>query len=399
MKRYKKITILALTLCCVLFSSSFLNFGKDSKITLSKTEYENFMHFKELFDIYDVLNNKYYIEPNDKNLVEGAIRGMLSGLEDPYSIYYNSEEFAKYWEEDQGEYAGVGMQISSKVDENICVITRVFEGSPAEEAGIKKGDILLKAGEIDVYPNNLQEAVDFMRGQIGTKVKITMLRGDEEMVFNVERRKVTINHVVSTMLDDNIGLIQLYEFSGESAKEFKKALDKLTKQGAKGIVLDLRDNPGGWVNNAKDIADIFVENDTVCYFQYRDGSKEYIKTGPGKIKLPMSIIINEFSASASELFSGAMQDYGLADIVGNVSFGKGIAQEVQDVGDDGAGFQYTVAQYFTPKGRKVNKEGIKPDYLVEVPYEEYTEYQFASLDDPQLKKAYDLVSEKVKKLK
>lgn len=397
MKRFTRIAIGTLLVLCMFTASSFFDVFKEEQISVSKSEYEAFQNFKEMFDVYKVINERYYIEPENKKLVEGAIRGMLSGLDDPYSIYYNSEEFKDYWEDDSGEYAGVGMQIASKLDENICVITRVFKGSPAEEAGIKKGDIFVQAGDIKVSPKNLQEAVDFIRGEIGTKVKLTMLRGSEEIVLDVERRKVNINRVDYTMLDGNIGLIQLYEFSGESGKEFKNAMGKLLEQGAKGLVIDLRDNPGGWVNNAKEIADLFIENDTLCYFQYRDGSKEYIKTGKGKLHIPMSIVINEFSASASELFSGAMQDYGRADIVGNVSYGKGIAQEIQDVGDEGAGFQYTVAQYFTPKGQKVHKVGIQPDYLIKVPYDEYKEYQFASMDDPQLKKAYELVLNKIKK--
>lgn len=397
MKKFKKLALLSVVLISLIFFSSFMKFLTEEKVTVTKSEYERLQQFKEMFAIYDVLEHRYYIEPEYNKLVEGAIRGMLSGLDDPYSVYYNPEEYATYWEDDSGDYAGVGMQITSKFDENICVITRVFEGSPAEEVGIKKGDVLLRAGEIDVYPNNLNEAVEFIRGEVGTKVKITMLRGEEEMVFDVDRRHVHINQVESKLMDGDVGLIQLFEFSGESGKEFKKAIDKLYADGAKAIIIDLRDNPGGWVNNAKDIADLFIENDTLCYFQYRDGSKEYIKTGPGKKNVPMSIIINENSASASELFTGAMQDYGLADVVGTVSYGKGIAQEVLNVGDDGAGFQFTVAQYFTPKGRQVNKLGVKPDFIVELGEDIYKKYEFGSLEDPQLKKAYDLVINKLKK--
>lgn len=397
MKRFNKMALICMVILCVIFSSSFAKFLGEEKVSIPKSEYEELLKFKEMFNIYEVLDKRYYIEPDEKKLIEGSIRGMMSGLDDPYSVYYTPEEFEKYWEEDSGEYAGVGMQITSKYDENICVISRVFQGSPAEEAGIKKGDILIKAGDIDVYPNNLQEAVDFMRGKKGTKVKITMLRGDEELLFDVERRDVHINQVETKYMDGDIGLIQLYQFSGESGEEFSKALNQLIAKGAKGIIVDLRDNPGGWVNNARDIADLFVENDTLCYFQYRDGTKEYIKTGKGKMSIPMSIIINENSASASELFTGAMQDYGLADVVGTVSYGKGIAQEIMDVGDKGAGFQFTVAQYFTPKGRAVHKKGITPDYIVELGEDINKEFEFGSLEDPQLKKAYDLVIKKVGK--
>ncbi len=400
MNKKSRILLIGLSLFVLLFSSSFLsNFlANKEQVTIDKAEYERLKQFEEMFQIYDIIDKRFYIEPDYNKLKEGAVRGLLSGLDDPYSIYYNPEEFAKYWEDDGGEYAGIGVQIQSRHDENICVITRVFKGSPSEEVGLKKGDILIKAGDIDVNPTTLQEAVDFIRGEIGTKVNITILRGEEEIPFEVERRKIHINLIESTMLENNIGLIQLFEFSGTSGQEFKETYDKLIAEGMKGLIIDLRDNPGGWVNNAQGIADIFIDNDVVCYFEYRDGSREYIRTNPGKTTMPMVLLINGNSASASELLSGAFRDYGLAEIVGTTSFGKGIAQEVVGVGTAGAGFQYTVAQYFTPKGGKVHNAGIEPDYVVELTEEqELINYDLGDMKDPQLAKAVEVMNKKLEK--
>lgn len=414
MKKFSKILLISLCVLVLLLSSSFItSLFSDDKVTLTKEEYARLKEIDtllsnyeipstdklaELFQVYDILKKRYYIEPDYTKVEEGAIRGLLQGLDDPYSVYFNPEEFAKYWEEDQGEYAGIGVQIQSKFEENICRITRVFKGSPAEEVGIKKGDILIKAGEVEVNPTTLQEAVDFIRGEIGTTVDITILRGEEEIPFTVERRKIHINLIESTMLEGNIGLIQLYEFSGTSGDEFKQIYDDLSAQGMKGLIIDLRDNPGGWVNNAQSIADVFIDNDVLCYFEYRDGSREYIRTKPGAKQMPLVVLINENSASASELLSGAFRDYGLAELVGSTTFGKGIAQEVQEIGANGAGLSYTVAQYFTPKGGQVHKEGISPDYEVELTDEEkLIDYDLGDPADKQLSKAIEVMQNKLKK--
>lgn len=395
----QRILIALATLLIILFCSSFFNnfINQTEEVTIDKREYERLKQFEELMSVYKVIDERYYIEPDYAKLKEGAVRGMLNGLDDDYSIYYNPKEFEEYWENDEGQYAGIGVQIQRNFEEKVCRITRVFKNSPAEEMGIKKGDLLIKAGEIEVTPESLDEAVKYIRGEIGTKADIVLLRGEEEIPLAVERRQIQINLIESTMLDNKIGIIQLFEFSGESGKEFAAEYNALKDKGMQGLILDLRDNPGGWVENARGIADLFIENDTLCYFEYRDGSREYIKTGPGKTSIPMVVLINENSASASELLSGCFRDYGLADIVGVTSFGKGIAQEVLPVGDNGAGFQFTVAQYFTPKGVAVHKKGITPDYVVELNEEDKNiDYDLGDLDDKQLAKAYEVIQTKLK---
>ncbi|NMD38199.1 MAG: S41 family peptidase [Christensenellaceae bacterium] len=398
-KNKRIISFIALIVMVFVFSSGFFSsiFNNEEQITISKEQYEELIRFEELNEIYNIIKKNYYIEPDYEKMMHQAAKGLLSGLEDPYSFYYTPEEFEKYWEEDSGEYAGIGIQILGNPDDLTCRITRVFKGSPSEKAGIKKGDLLWKAGDIDVNMHTLNDAVDFIRGEPGTYVDIKIKRNKEIIDLKVMRDNIHINWIENMMLDDKIGLIQLFEFSGESGKEFKKDFDDLKSKGMEGLIIDLRDNPGGWVNNALGIADLFIDNDVLCYFEFRDGSRQYIRTQDGKIDFPIVVLINENSASASELLSGAFQDYGIAKIVGTVSYGKGIAQDVMTVGKDHAGIQYTSAQYFTPKGRQVHKLGITPDIIVEMPEGEVIDYDLGDLNDPQLKEAYNTILGMIKK--
>jgi len=200
------------------------------------------------------------------------------------------------------------------------------------------------------------------------------------------------------MLDNQIGYIMLYEFSGDCAPAFQKQLDQLIDQGAKGLIMDLRDNPGGWVDDAVQLADIFLPESTVAYLEKRDGSREYYTAKAGALDIPLVVLINENSASASEILSGALQDYKKATLVGTKSFGKGVVQYVLPVGTKGAGMQLTIAQYFTPNGNVVHKTGITPDVEVTMPEDASgVTYELGDLRDVQLRKAYEVAQELIKK--
>jgi carboxyl-terminal processing protease len=198
------------------------------------------------------------------------------------------------------------------------------------------------------------------------------------------------------MLTDDIGYIYLYQFAGECAAEFQTAVKQLPDQGAKGLIIDLRDNPGGWVDAAQDIGDIFLDKGTLCYLQYNDGSREYYSTKAGKTDLPLVILMNENSASSSEILAGALKDRADATIVGVQSYGKGIVQTVLEL-DGGAGMQMTIAQYYTPNGNAVHKVGITPDVLIELPEGDIGMYEFGDLSDVQLAKALEIMQQKIAK--
>ena len=371
----------------------------DDTVTISREEYERYHKFEEMFTIFDFANNSFYQETDPDKMIEYATRGLMLGLEDPYSYYYNPKEFAEMWEDDEGNYVGIGVLISSNLETQVCTISRVFKGGPAEEAGVQRGDILYRVGE-DMYvnANNLQEAVDIMRGEPGTDVDVTFLRGEQEITYTITRRQIVVNQVESTMLDSSVGLIALYEFAGQCEKEFENDLNQLLKRGAKGIIIDLRDNPGGWVDQARYIADLFMDEGELCYLKYRDSEvhTDY-PTKDGKTDVQLVILINENSASSSEILTGALRDCAGAIIVGVKSYGKGIIQGVYPIGSDGAGFQMTIAQYYTPKGTAVHKVGITPDYEVPLPEGDNGGYDFADMEhDVQLIKALEVMKEALK---
>ncbi len=360
-------------------------------VTISLEEYEQLLKYAELEEMRQIVNEYYYQEPDEQAMLDGAAMGLLYGLDDPYTFYYDVESFTKMWEEDEGEYAGIGIQIQADYSTGLCTVTRVFLDSPAMEVGIRRGDILTRVDDLDVAAANLQDAVDIMRGEVGKTVNVQMMRGSELIDFVVTRAVVHTNWVNSCMLDEQIGYISLYEFSGDCAPTFSIQMDNLLAQGAKALVIDLRDNPGGWVDDAQKIADFFLPEGTLATLEYRDGTTEYynLTTDGKEVDIPLVALINEFSASASEILSGALQDYDRATIVGVQSYGKGVVQYVLPIGSRGAGMQLTVAQYFTARGNEVHKVGITPDVTAEWPEDDQNMYQLGDLNDAQLKVAYE----------
>ena len=368
-------------------------------VTISKEEYERLEKFSELADLYDAADIYFYWEPDHEKMLEYAAKGLLAGMGDPYTFYYNPEEFAEMWEDDEGNYVGIGVLISGNAETQICTISRVFKGSPAEEAGVQRGDILYRVGE-DLYvtTDNLTEAVKIMRGEPGTTVDVTFLRNDEEITFNILRREINVNQIESTMLDSEVGYIAMYQFAGNAEIEFENAMNDLISKGAKSLIIDLRDNGGGWVDQARVIGDLFMDEGDLCYLVYRDGTEDHIyRTKDGKTEIPLTILVNENTASSSEILTGALRETADATVVGTTTFGKGIVQNVIPVGENGAGFQITVAEYFSPKGNKVHQIGIEPDVVVELPEGDNGSYDFADLEkDVQLKKALEVAREKLK---
>lgn len=385
--------LLLLTGCALLPTTiSDLATGMDDTVTISRAEYERLQRYAELDEIWQIVEQYYYQEPDTQAMLDGAEMGLLYGLGDPYTYYYTPDQYAQLWADDEGEYAGIGIQIMGNYATGLCTISRVFLDSPALDAGLRKGDVLTRVEDIDVVTTTLQDAVNIMRGEPGTPVNVQVQRGDQLLDFVVDRAVVHVNWVNSCMLDGDVGYISLYEFSGDCSPSFAVHLDNLMSQGAKALVIDLRDNPGGWVDDAQKVADMFLEEGNMASLVYRDGTTElYTTTTDGKETLiPLVVLVNEYSASASEILAGALQDRGRATIVGTQTFGKGVVQYVLPVGTRGAGMQLTVAQYYTPNGNEVHKVGITPDIEATLPEGDTTMYDIGDLDDAQLKKAYEV---------
>ena len=402
-KRFKLMCLalmvsLLLTGCALLPTTiSDLVTGADDTVTITRAEYERLQRYAELDEIWQIVEQYYYQEPDTEAMLDGAEMGLLYGLGDPYTYYYTPDQYAQLWADDEGEYAGIGIQIMGDYTTGLCTISRVFLDSPALDAGLRKGDVLTRVEDIDVVTTTLQDAVNIMRGEPGTPVNVQVQRGDQLLDFVVQRAVVHVNWVNSCMLDGDVGYISLYEFSGDCSPSFAVHLDNLMNQGAKALVIDLRDNPGGWVDDAQKVADMFLEEGNVASLVYRDGTTElYTTTTDGKENpIPLVVLVNEYSASASEILAGALQDRDRATIVGTQTFGKGVVQYVLPVGTRGAGMQLTVAQYYTPNGNEVHKVGITPDIEATLPEGDTTMYDIGDLDDAQLKAAYEVALEMI----
>ena len=367
-------------------------------VVMTRQDFEKYRQFEQLVVMQDAVRQIYYGETDDKMMLDGAATGLIAGLGDPYSMYYPGNTYQKMLDADKGEYGGIGTMFSIDLEPFKCEVIRVFKGSPAEQAGIQPGDILVSVnGKRYTTMQELQSMIEELRGEKGTTVTVRLSRGGQEKEYTLARSHIVENRVDSTMLEDGIGYILLYEFAGNCAEEFEKELDGLINSGAKCVIVDLRGNPGGWVEAAVQIGDLFLDEGDLCYVKYKDGAEHHdFKTKDGHRDVSLVVLINEDSASASEILAGALRDRAQTPIVGVRSFGKGIIQAAMPIGNSGAGMQLTVGEYFTPSGYAVNGNGIEPDYKVE--HQKDIVYRFADTEtDPQLKKALEIARNKIAK--
>jgi carboxyl-terminal processing protease len=326
--------------------------------------------YEELKTFSEVLTQvqKHYVDDTKvKDLVQGAIRGMLSTL-DPHSAYMTADMYKEMQVETKGEFGGVGIQIGVK--ENRLAVIAPIEGTPAYRAGIKAGDFITKVNDEPTKDLTLMDAVQKMRGPKGTKVHLTIQRDGttDPMVFSLVRDTIKIESVKSRTIDNTIGYVRLTQFQEATGRDLSRALKQFREQKVQGTVLDLRNNPGGLLTAAVDVSEQFVGNGKlIVYTKGREGKKDewFSKTKESLEDYPMIILVNEGSASASEIVAGALQDWGRAVIVGTTTFGKGSVQTILPLGD-GSGLRLTTAKYYTPKGRSIQSTGITPDIVVKV---------------------------------
>ena len=347
-------------------------------------EYEKYLELKAL------VGEKFIGDIDWKVAEDNAAAGLIAGLGDRWSYYIPASEYASYLEQVENAYVGVGMTIQLTEDGQGFLIIDVTEGGPAEAAGVQVDDILVEIEGNSTVGMDVNQARDYVRGEEGTTVHLTFLRNGAKRELDVERKRIETAVAEWQMLEGDVGYISLYEFSGDCSVAFEQHFNKLMEQGAKALIMDLRDNPGGWVDDAVKVADLFLDKGEVASLRYRDGSEETYTTRDGKVDLPVVLLVNENSASASEILAGCLQDRERATIVGTTTYGKGVVQWVLPIGDRGAGMQLTIAQYFTPNGNEVHKVGITPDVEAIMPEELVSEmYDIGDLNDPQLKVAYD----------
>lgn len=361
--------------CAAVFNGAlgYVKMSKDDYREMSET-YER---YGKLNQLYNAVNSSFYEEVDEAALLEGAYKGLISGLDDPYSSYMTADEYSDWKASATGEYSGVGITFTKDDDGNFVVIS-VEKDSPAQEAGIKAGDIITKVDgkeydDLDIIGNAI-------RGEEGSKVELTYTRDGKEDKATLVREKIVQHSVEHQMLDGEIGYIRISSFIESTAEDFKSALKDIEDKDAKGLVLDLRDNGGGLVDSCVDIADEFLDEGVVVYVEDRNKDRKDYSAEDGKTALKTVVLVNENSASASEILAAALQDNGI-ELVGKTTFGKGVIQSTAEL-EDGSALKLTIMQYFSPKGNAINKKGVEPDYQVE--------NQENSGEDAQLEKALSL---------
>lgn len=325
--------------------------------------------FKKLQKIAKIID-EYSIEDLDVDELETYIyKGLLAGTGDEYSAYYSEEELEEFMEQASGNYSGIGVTMQYDSAVRMAKVVSINEKAPAAEVDIQVGDYIYKVDGEDVTmtTGDLTDVATKVRGEEGTQVKLTLLRGNdnEEIEVEVERRNVEVESVSGQMLEDQIGYIQITEFEGNTAAQFKEVYEGLKAEGAQGLVLDLRANPGGQVDSVVEIAEYFVPEGIITYMEDKNGKRQnFYGSGKNIWNKPLTVLVDGNSASASEILAGAIRDYNMGDLLGTTTFGKGIVQQTVNLGDNTA-MKITFAKYYTPKGENIHKKGIEPDIKVE----------------------------------
>lgn len=394
------LSIIAAVVITAVVSSSLTSFVKDNILIYFPSESDGVEN--KLKAISTILEQEYLYDFNENQLGEQAIKAYVEGLDEPYTHYYTKEEFSSYMQNIQDGYVGIGVVVG--VDENNqIVVIAPSENSPAYNAGIQPGDVITHIDDVKYSGDMINEAVSSIKsGKEGTAVKITVLRNNETIDFEITREDISSESVKGEMIDNEIGYLRITDFNMESSNgqhstssEFLDEFTALQNNGMKKLIIDLRDNPGGILDEACNIADMFIPEGTITYTETKDGERNYIYSDSEFTDIPIVILINGNSASASEVFTGALKDYGKATVVGTTSYGKGIVQNVYPF-YDGSGISLTSSKYYTPNGICIHEIGIEPDVVVEMP-KEY-ENMYASMieheEDVQLQKAVEILKEK-----
>lgn len=345
---------------------------------------------QDKLDKINAVISKYYLyedEIDTEDLVEGIYAGYTASLGDPYTAYYDEESTREFMKSISGEFGGIGATVSKKADEDEILISEVYEESPAEQAGLKEGDVLLQADGHAVSGQDLDTVVSWISGEPGTDVELRVSRAGEEMDVTVTRDVIETKTVEYEMKENGIGYIRVEEFDKVTYDQFKAALDNLEGHGMASLIIDLRGNPGGQLTTVTDMLKLFLPEGVIVSTKDKYGNTDEITCdGDHEFKKPLAVLVDGRSASASEIFSAAIQDYGVGTIVGTQTYGKGVVQQTIDLGD-GTCMKVTISEYYTPSGRSINGTGVTPDVEVEYEYDEDEPER-----DNQLEKAIDTVN-------
>ena len=369
----------------------FLGLGNEEYITNTASSSGDI--FRKLEKVYSVVEKNYLYEYDIEKLQEGAINGMLSALEDPYTSYFNKSDTENFLTETEGEYEGIGVYISFDTSKDMAIVLSPIKNSPADEAGVQPGDYIIEIDGKSMVGVSIEEVASVIKGKKNSEVKIKFLRYTSETEYEeiekvIRRASVDLSAFSYEIVEDNIGYISFESFDEKVYDQFKKAYKEMKKKTSlKGLIIDLRDNPGGLLDTASDIIDELLPTGVITYTVDKNNNKEYIYSDSNAVNIPIVVIVNENSASAAEIMAAAVKDSDNGAVVGNTTFGKGLVQQFKSLGD-GTYIKITICEYFSPKGNKINEIGVEPNYIVENDKE--TE------EDEQLNKAIEVMKDMIK---
>lgn len=397
----KVISIIIIMLLVFLSGNIAARFGlfigpKSSKYSSAVEAVDSIDKYAAIFEERDILMKTYNGEIDDETLVDGALKGMAESLGDPYTLYMTKDEYDKYLLSNEGIYVGIGVKVSVK-DDKVQVIS-VEDGKSADKAGISVGDVILKIDGTDIN-NDLVTAAKLLQGEEGQTCKLIMQKSNGETYeTEVVREQIQTKSASGEMLQDNIGYIRLENFNEKASDQFIEFLNNLINSGAKGLIVDLRDNRGGFLTEAENIASQFIPKGKVITTLKDKYDNEKVSTSKGGIAedIPVVLLINESTASASEVVTGALRDYGIATTVGTTTYGKGVAQAPYLLDSTGGALKVTIQKFYTPNGENIHKVGISPDYKVEYKTNDLDTSNYNRNNDPQFQKALEVIEEKIK---
>lgn len=388
---------LALYTVCLVMITAIITSGlfytmaisNNGMALISKKDYKEYKSIKKefgkLFELKEYVSKNFYKPVDDQDLFTGMYRGLFEGTGDKYSRYLTESEFKEMSESMGGSYEGVGLTVAPN-EEGYIEVVAPMAGGPAEKQGIKSGDRVVKIDGKEYSGEEIDKAVRAMKGQAGTSVVITVFRDGKEVDFTVPREKIEIVSVTSQVIQDNIGYIRISSFNENTGAKFLEALKEMEDKNVAGLIVDLRDNPGGLVDQAVIVADALTDKGNIAYTEDRNGKKEYLKSKEGRTNLSYVVLANGGSASASEIVMAPIKDYSEGIIVGEKTYGKGIIQRVQQL-KDGSAVELTIAQYFSPKGNVIHKKGITPNLEIPLDMTQFESTPLTMENDPQVQRA------------
>lgn len=375
----------------------------DNRVIISKGEYEqlysSYMDYSKLSYVENIIKEDYLRDVDDDTLLNGQLKGLVQSLDDPYSQYLTVDEFQSLADQTSGVYGGVGIIVTPGEDNYITVVSPI-EDTPGERAGLRTGDKIIAVDGVEYTAENMDAAVKVMKGEPNTNVVLTIMRRNndgsmETKDVQITREIIRLVTVKSSILDDKIGYIKITSFDGITYEDFKADLNELENRNVEGLIIDLRNNPGGLLNICAEIADELLGEGDIVYTETKDGEREYLKSDKDMIDIPLVVLVNGGSASASEILAGAIRDHSRGELIGTTTFGKGVVQKIRQF-DDGSGIKLTISEYFTPNGTNIHGVGVEPDIVVELPDDmEGIGVDYID-DDTQLLKAMEVLDSKIR---